>query len=58
MEKAIETLTDVEIFKPKKERKLRKCIECGDVSDKGLDIQGRNGKTDFLCEHCLQTEEL
>ena len=51
MEKTVETMSDVE-FKPT-QKKMKKCVECGEVSDMGVDIQGRNGKLDFLCSKCI-----
>ena len=47
MEKVVEEATG---------KKLRKCVECGNVSDKGLDIEGKSGKS-FVCQKCVNIEE-
>ncbi len=34
---------------------FRKCVECGEVSDKGVEIQkAGHSTTDFLCEKCFE----
>ncbi len=39
-----------------KGKHFRKCVECGEVSDKGVEIQRANRSTDFLCEKCFPLE--